>query len=92
MSVTAIEKSTVVLISVEIAKEENIRALENLRTFRRQFVVETGDINTGEGLYFLIKTGLVYQIEHIHDFNTPDFAITQRGMLVFEQLKVDGVV
>ena len=92
MAVPAIEKATVAMIALEISKEENIRALDNLRTFRRQFAVETGDIDTGGGLHLLLTTGLVYQIQHIHDFNTPDFAITQRGMLVFEQLKADGVV
>lgn len=90
MSVSATEKSIVTLIAKELTSDGNVRAIDNLRALRRNFAVETGDIDTGAGLSILLKLGLVYKIEHLHDYNVPDYAITQRGMLVYEQLKFEN--
>lgn len=87
MTVNEQEMFVIDLIVTELNKEENDRALENLKTLRRNYFVETGDISTGEPLTLLIKHGLAYRVEHLHDYNVPDFGITQRGMLVFEEYK-----
>lgn len=87
MTIDANELWVIGTIADELVKEENERALENLKTFRRNYFVETGDIQTGEGLTFMLKHGLAYRVEHLHDYNVPDYGITQRGMLVFEEYK-----
>lgn len=87
MTICKWEVAAIELITDELMKDEHVRALDNLKTFRRLFFVETGDIDTGESLGLLLKHGLVYKVEHLHDFNVPDFGITQKGMLVFEHYK-----
>lgn len=87
MKICPNEMFVIDLIAKELMKEENSRAMENLRTLRRNFFVETGDIHTGEGINHLLRNGLCFSVVHLHDYNVPDFGITQRGLLVFEHIK-----
>ncbi len=87
MAVTNEEMRMIEHLTKFLMQEENDRALDNLKCLRRNFFVETGDICTGEPLSILLNNGLAYRVEHLHDYNVPDYGITQRGMLVFEHYK-----
>lgn len=92
MALTSDTPELISFIASCLMKEPDEKVIENLKTFRKNYFVETGDIHTGEALCTLIKCGIVYKVEHMHDYNTPDFGITQRGLLVFEELKFKGLI
>lgn len=85
-----ISKEQLFLVTT-IAKElKGTRTGEDLLLFGRNKFVEIGDIGgKSETVNKLIGFGLIFRIEHVGEFNSPDYGITHLGYQVFEYLQLD---
>lgn len=66
----------------------NTRAGEDLVTIGRNKFVETGDVG-GKSFDTLLKYGLIFKIEHVGEFNSPDYGITHLGYQVYEHIQMN---
>lgn len=73
-------------IAIEL---KSSKAGKDLMLFGRNKFVEIGDVcGKTESINSLMGYGLVFKIEHVGDFNSPDFGITHLGYQVFEYLQL----